>query len=455
MGISYALAEFVSKTRYEDIPPHIVQTQKKAILDALAVTFGAATLGDGCKEMVELSIDLAAGGRGDATVIGFDMKLPAAWAAFANASMAHSLDYGDAHKSVIHSNTSTIPAALAVAEKLGNVDGKRFLTAVIVGSETACRLAYGAPRPDKTSSFFMPSIYTSFAATAAAASLLGLTTEQVLNAFAFTLCQVTFSAEFLNCPQSCLRSIRESFAAKAAVISAYMAQKGLIGFPQPFEGQYGFYSEYVGKYMEDAILEGLGTEFVCDRLTFKAWPCCAATHPHISAALKIIREHDVKPEEIERIHIIGPNFMEELLQPAEIRRAPESSTVAKFSIPYTLAHAVIYGGVDLDSFSKEKLFDPAIRAMARKVTYETDGDNTPNRSTDMVMYTTKGVFKASSGDPYGSPENPLTDEDFWKKIVCCLGKAYRPRDEKEAKAIADAVYGLDKAENIKELTGLL
>lgn len=369
--------------------------------------------------------------------------------------MAHSLDYGDAHKSVIHSNTSTIPAALAVAEKLGNVDGKRFLTAIIVGSETACRLAYGAVRPDTTSSFFMPSIYTSFAATAAVASLLKLTTEQVLNAFAFTLCQVTFSAEFMNCPQSCLRSIRESFAAKAAIISGYMAQKNLVGFPKPFEGQYGFYSQYVGKYVENAITDGLGRDFVCDRLTFKAWPSCAATHPHISAALKIIKQYNVKPEEIERIHLKGPKFMDELMLPAEIRCAPESSMVAKFSIPYTLSHAVLYGSVDLDSFSKEKLFDPDIRAMAKKITYETDNDNTPNRSTDMIMYTTRGIYETNSGDPYGSPENPLTPEDFWKKIVCCLAKARRPRSEAETREIANAVYNLNKLADITELTRLL
>ncbi len=111
MGISKSLAEFVVNTNYEDIPQYVLETQKKSVLDAIAITLGASTLGDGCREMVELAAELSAGADGVSTVMGFGYKLPAVWAAFANASMAHSLDFGDTQlNAVIHSNASHVPS---------------------------------------------------------------------------------------------------------------------------------------------------------------------------------------------------------------------------------------------------------------------------------------------------------------------------------------------------------
>ena len=36
----------------------------QSVLDAIGITFGASTLGDGAKEMVEIAESLAAGGAG-------------------------------------------------------------------------------------------------------------------------------------------------------------------------------------------------------------------------------------------------------------------------------------------------------------------------------------------------------------------------------------------------------
>ena len=38
------------------------------------------------------------GSREEAGIIGFDKKISACWAAFANGSMSHSLDFGDAYE---------------------------------------------------------------------------------------------------------------------------------------------------------------------------------------------------------------------------------------------------------------------------------------------------------------------------------------------------------------------
>ena len=60
MNISRALAEFVANTDFSDIPAYVIENQKKSVLDAIGITFGASTLGDGCREMVALAEEFSA-----------------------------------------------------------------------------------------------------------------------------------------------------------------------------------------------------------------------------------------------------------------------------------------------------------------------------------------------------------------------------------------------------------
>ena len=68
---------------------------------------------------------------------------------------------------------------------------------------------------------------------------LGLDEAQVLDAFSLTLCQATRSAELKYSPHSVIRAVRDAFAAKAGVLSALLARKGVKGFDLPFEGKAG------------------------------------------------------------------------------------------------------------------------------------------------------------------------------------------------------------------------
>ena len=119
MDISRKLAEFVANLKFEDIPQHVIDVEKKSIIDNIAIISGGAD-GNGCRELVEYAEEASAGGKGEATVLGFNKKLPAIWAAFANASMVMALDFSDTSSTVgIHPNTSTFTVSLALSEKLG------------------------------------------------------------------------------------------------------------------------------------------------------------------------------------------------------------------------------------------------------------------------------------------------------------------------------------------------
>lgn len=458
MGISYELAKFIAETEFEDIPSYVIETQKKSILDAVGITFGAASLGDGCREFVDLAVENSCEGRQEATVIGFDKQLPAGWAAFANAAMAHSLDFGDTQMdAVVHSNASTFPAALAVAEKLGDVDGKRLLTALVLGSETACRISLGANEDLEKYGYYMPTIYTSFGATAAVCKLLRLTPKQIVDAFSFNLCQTTCSSELMNNSKTVMRSVREAFSARNAVLSGQIAAKGLNGFEEPLEGKLGFYHAYARDNCNlDRVVEGLGKTYYAGTLYFKLWPSCAGTHPAITSVRELSKEHGINPEEVSRIHVITSQRNKMLVEPEEIRKAPTTSIIGKFSIPYTASVALIKGDVTLDDFLPDAFQDKEVLKLASKFTYEANENwgKAEGMNTDVTIYTDRGQFHYFYTETGKAPKETSFDE-LKLKLKSCARHALIPKSEEELNRIIDTVCGMEEISSIKEFTSLL
>ncbi len=63
-------------------------------------------------------------------------------AAFANGAMVHVLDYDDTlDDAITHPTAVTLPAALAIAERVGKVSGKELITAVTLGIDLHVRMS--------------------------------------------------------------------------------------------------------------------------------------------------------------------------------------------------------------------------------------------------------------------------------------------------------------------------
>lgn len=459
MNLSEILAEFVAATGYDDIPPHVIENQKKSVMDAVGITLGAGTLGDGCGEMVRIAQELAANGDGEASVIGFGKKLPMLWAAFANASMAHSLDFGDTHeKSTIHPNSSSFPAALALAEKMGGVDGKTLLTALVIGSEVAIRIALASDMNTVDDGFYIPTIYASYAATAAVAKLMKLTPKQIVSAFSFNLCQTMCSSELTNNKMTAIRSVREAFAARNAITACYMARENMIGFDAPLEGQLGFYHAFLrDRYTAARVTDALGTRWEAAELTYKVWPCCFGTHSPITGALRLVREHGLTAGDIRHITISIGAHNRILFEPMEQRRNPDTAIIGKFSIPFCVATAIIHGNVTLDSFSRERLFDAEVRGLAAKIDYIYRDDWQRGKETfaNVAIETARGTVEAFVTSPSGTPDNPMTDAEFEAKFDSCAVNACCKKTPGELSALKAAIRRLDELRDIREFTRLL
>jgi len=451
---SLLLARNIADINYDDIPVPAIDAAKKSFLDALGVTLAASTLGEGCQAFVDLA--LAMEGVQESTILGFGARAPALMAAFANGSMAHALDFEDVHDSApVHPNAATIPAALAVAESVGDVSGKRFLTAMVLGCDLTCRLGLALKENPLESGWYIPPILGAFGATAAACKLLDPTAEQVVDAFSLTLCQTTCSAELTVSPRSVVRSVRDAFSAKAGVLSALLAQRGVTGFERPIEGEGGLFSLYSrGNYDPMPLTNELGRTFEGANVSVKPWPSCRGTHAYIEAALHILSETSLEPSEVAGIKVVVSPVNKMLCEPQRSKKKPATAIDAKFSIPFVLATALLRGGVRLDHFTPRALADQDVLQMAGKVTYEVDSGLTLKEAV-------RGFVQIDTGEatlsrrvdlPLGHPQNPISEETLVSKFMDCAKHSARRISDRKLEEVVELTANLEQVEDVREIT---
>ncbi len=139
--ISQRYADFVVRTRFEDLGTTVVQQAKKLILDLVGVSLAGYATMEFPKIVVGYFSDM--GGKPEATILQTKKKFPAVNAAFANASCAHAMDMDDGHRfGALHPGVAILPAALAAAELVG-AHPKALMTGMVVGYEIMIRLGRG------------------------------------------------------------------------------------------------------------------------------------------------------------------------------------------------------------------------------------------------------------------------------------------------------------------------
>jgi len=451
---SSILAKFVAETRYEDLPFRVVKMTKLSLLDALGVTLAASGQSGECQAFVDLAIE--SDGIKESTILGFQNQVSAPMAAFANGSMAHALDFEDAHdQALVHPNAVSVPVALALAESVGNVDGKKMITALAVGCDIVCRLGLAFKENPIEYGWYMPPILGAFGAAAAACKLLNLSEDEILDAFSLTLCQTTCSAELRFSPYSHIRAIRDAFAAKGALLSGLLAKKGVKGFAHPFEGKAGLFSLYSkGNYDSSMLTDGLGTRFEGENVSFKPWPTCRGTHNYIEAALYMISEHAIDINDIIDIRVVVSSFNRMLCEPMEVKMAPKAVIDAKFSIPFSLATALYYKSVGLNHFTPQRLKNENVLQLAQKVRYDLDPDIGLREATrGFLEIKTKDnkTFSKHVDQAYGHPENPISEDDLVNKFMDCASRVVKKIPEKHLEKAVKYIMTLEAVEDIREI----
>ena len=456
-SLTLEVAEYASSVSGESIPPNVVSRAKEALVDGMGVMLAgcnsecAHTLGRYIQEL---------GVSGRASVLGRGMTLPAQYAALANGTSGHALDYDDTQISSVpdrvyglltHPTVPVLAAALAVAEEV-EATGKDLLVAFCAGVEVACKMAEVINPQHYKGGFHTTGTIGVFGASAAAARLLRLSKDETRHAIGIAASK---SSGIRAAFGTMTKPYHAGAAAENGVVAAKLARLGYRTDPNALDGQWGFF-QVAGGGADAELLQGkLGNPYslVEPGVSIKPYPCGSLAHPSMDAMMELIQEHDVKAGDVEEIRLGTSTSVLNALRYQD----PQNELEAKFSIPFSLAILVLERRAGIGEFTDEVVRRPDVVEMMGQVTpylheaIEASGSERI-RSLVEVKLRDGRVLSKEAHTSRGTPERPMTAEELAKKFHDCAQGVLSQKKEEEALAL---VYRLEEVADVKELTRLL
>ncbi|GAB3757465.1 MmgE/PrpD family protein [Ramlibacter monticola] len=453
--ISSRLADFSADFRLERVPAEVRTRAKHLILDAVGIAI-ACTQWDFARVTLAGLRELAGPG-GDVPVIGHGESLPLRDAVAMNALLVHGLDYDDTHPAgVIHATTSILPAALGFATRLGS-SGRDLLAAYILGMETTTRLGAAAKGGFHQVGFHPTGLIGTFGCTLAAARLLGLDAERIVQAQGIALSFASGSLEFLN-DGAWTKRLHPGWAGAAGITAATLAKNGFVGTRAAYEGRFGLYNSHLGALAEQCdlglITSGLGETWETNNVAIKPVPACHFTHACADAAS--ILHGDWKGAPVKRIVARVPaGVMKTVCEPIDNKRRPANAYEAQFSIPYSVATGLRFGRFTLDALEPAAFQDPQTLALAALVECEADpkADFPRYYGGEVLVELADGrTLKHSEPVNRGAATRPISNADIVAKFH---DNAARAVNRAQADRILEAVLSVEQgsARDLAQLLG--
>jgi 2-methylcitrate dehydratase PrpD len=336
-GLTAALARFLARSRWEDIPAAIGHEGKRGLLNAL-----------GC----------ILAGRDDPAISIVRSVFPLE-DALIDAAAATAHDYDDTHlPTVIHATPPVAAAVLSIARKQ-EVSGAELLHAFVLGVETSCRMGNAVTPGHYERGWHITSTCGVFGAAAAAARLLRLDERQTAAALGIAATQACGLVEVLG---SMARVLNAGFAARNGLAAARLAAAGFEGPRAPIEGLRGFVNVFGGNADLSQLTQRLGEHWEMKQLAYKPYPSGVVLHALIDACL----EHR---EALGEALKVGQSI-EVQLHPLAIERTdrpePRNAIEARLSAQHAAAVALLRGEAGLEQFSDAAALDGEVRALRRR-----------------------------------------------------------------------------------------
>jgi 2-methylcitrate dehydratase PrpD len=340
----------------------VVRALKRMLVDGLAVIAGAAR----APGIPELNARLARWEpRGSATGLIGKRRYSPPTAALANGAAAHALDYDDIHDGArVHSMCVVLPALLAAAEDAGPVDGKAFLLGLAVGSELHARLGL-ACHGSLAAGWHPTTFFGSIASSLAVARLLGLDGEKMRHALGIAVHQAGGSIQSAY-DGAISKRLGPGFAARDAVVSAFLAGDGLTGPREPLEGKAGFFALHArGEVRPELLTEGLGRSWRIEEYSLKPYPACRCSHAAIGLAVKLHHE-GLAAQAIETVEIRMSEANWKLVgRPYDA--SLDSVVHAQFNAAYSFARALTDGRVGPASYERPAIAQAPVVGLAQRI----------------------------------------------------------------------------------------
>jgi len=458
--ITREIADWSRDQTFDRIPREARRIAKRCMLDGLGLMVIGAR--QECTRIVRDHC-LEAGGAEEATLLGENpVKVPAASAAMVNATAGHSMDWDDTQLSsypdrvfglLTHPGIPPLAAALAISEKKGDVTGEQFITAFVTGFEVECKIAEAILPKHYNSGFHSSGTIGVFGAAVAAGKLMGLDQGQYRHLLGMAASmgsgiRVNFG--------TMTKPLHVGRTAQSGVTAAQLAARGFEADPDGLDGQWGFFQVAGGGFDLDKIQGKLGSPFsiVDPGVSIKPYPCGSLTHPSMDAMLGLVKENDLKPEDVEGVVLYaGKN----ILNPIRYETA-NNELEAKFCMPFLLSVILLERKAGAKEFTDEYVTSQKVRSMMSRVRTQLDPEIEAKGFAKMLsrveinLKDGRKLVRDSDARYRGGPEFPLSDEELQAKFTDCT-EHFLSADTRQE--IFTTIAELEKPGNLDRTLGLI
>jgi len=377
---------------------------------------------------------------GPCTVIGCAERFGVEGAAFVNGTAAHGEDFDDTYEGgPVHAGAVVVPAVLAAAQR-HRASGADLQRGIAVGVEVMCRLCAVAPMKVHKAGFHPTAIFGVMGAVAGVGAMLRTPEHVLVSAFGIAGSLAGGIIEYLT-EGTWTKRMHPGWAAQSGYRAVRLALAGFEGPRTVFEGPHGFFHGYANTRDGDftAMLDGFGARWLWTGVAFKPYACGTMAHPFIDCA-RAWRRRGIPPERIQRIECeTAEGIVHRLWEPLAAKQAPQNGYAAKFSIPYAIAVALLHDNAGLGEYADAMVADPALLALAAKVSYVVDPANPyPRRFTGHLKLTLDdGTVHEHRQDFFkGGAEHPLSDADLQHKYLANCAHGGMSRADADALRLA-------------------
>jgi 2-methylcitrate dehydratase len=449
MTIVEQMADFAVMSLIDDLSDCTKTQLKIRMIDALGCAIGAVDA-EPVLKVGQFVSDVS--GYGACSLIGGGKSAPDRATMF-NSALVRYLDFNDSYlaKNETCHPSDNFGAVLAAAE-LAGADGATLLTALAVAYQVQCRLADVAPLRAKG---FDHTTHLAYSVAAGASRALSLDAQQTANAIAISGTALNALRVTRTGSLSHWKGLAAPFAASGAMQATLLAQHGITGPAEVFEGNKGFMRSIAGSFAIDWASQQLDR---VETTIVKRHKAEIHSQTAIEAALGLQQAHGFQASEIDHVNVDVFDVAHRIIGGGEEgdKTLVFTKEDADHSLPYLIAVALLDHAVMPEQFTAERIARADVQSLLCRVSVHPVADYSkrfpgemPSRVT--VTLTDGRVLTRMLVDYPGFRSRPQTWQDAVEKFTTLSAQH---ASQSVIGSIVAAVHDIENL-RVSELTRLL
>jgi 2-methylcitrate dehydratase len=412
--VAETLARYAIDLKYEDIPPEVVRETKRYLIDSIGCGLG----GFGA-EPSQIANKLAAGVsavRG-ATVMCSGVVTSLDLAVFANGVMIRYLDFNDGYLSLGGGHPSdTIAPLLSTAEIAGR-SGRDLITGMVLTYEVFCRVCDVL---DNRAIGVDYATIIGLAAVAGAGRMLGLAPRQIMHAIDIHVAGNVALNQTRVGALSNWKACAAAEASRKAIFAVQLAQAGMTGPNEVFEGRDGFFKRINRKPFRLPQLGGGDAPFGILHCFTKRFALGQYSQTVAQAAAEA-RAFFADIAEIAEVNILVSRVAIGVMADSPDKWRPQTHETADHSIPYAAGVVLMYGTIGDEHYEDPYLRDQRLLDLVGRV-HVLPSDEADRVEMEINLCDLEVVLKSGARRSFrveyhrGHWKNPMTDAEVEEKF---------------------------------------